>query len=160
MSEPAGGRRLFSVLVSVVVVLIVVSTQYRNVNPSAREGRARLANLTAQPIVSIRLEPVDFKPTIAAPIDVTDRESIAALAAALSHLPEHNPNHPHATKAVIVRIRFPDREIGGTLQLTSNDGTTFYYMSDIENGWVFGTYLVPHGEAVFDLIAALAARPR
>jgi len=152
--------RLFPILVGVALVLFVVATKYRDFNSSARVGRARLADLAAQQIVSIRLEPTKYKPAITAPIDVTDRESVAALAAALSHLDEHEPNHPHALKAVIVRIRFKDREIGGLLQLTSNDGTTFYYMSEIEKGWVFGTYLVPHGEALFDQIAGLAAQAK
>lgn len=152
-----GRGRPFPVLVSVALTLMVVTTQYRNVNPTACVGRERLANLPVRKNVSTRLEPADYKHAITAPVEVTDREQIAALVAAMSPLAEYQPNHPHTTREVIVRIRFADREIGGALHLTSNDGTIFFFMSDIEQGWVYGTYEVPRGAAPFDLIASLVA---
>jgi hypothetical protein len=64
-----------------------------------------------------------------------------------------SPEHPQVTQAVVLSIHMEGRVIGGYLEESSNDGTTFYYMSKINTRWVFGTYRIPNGEHIFDLIS-------
>ncbi len=45
-----------------------------------------------------------------------------------------------------------DGVIGGELRDSSNNGVSFYYMSDVNTGWVFQTYRVPRNRGIFSII--------
>jgi hypothetical protein len=134
---------------------------YRYINPTARAGRAVLGNLSSQEILSLSIEPArsGYPTLVTEPIVVRDRQAISVFANALSQMPTHNPEHPNVTQAVILRIQLKDRVIGGYLEGSSNDGTTFYYMSGVNTGWVFGTYWVLKGSDLFKLIRQIAPAP-
>ncbi len=132
---------------------------YRYINPTARAGRAILGDMSSQEILSLSIEPArsGYPTLVTEPIVVGDRQTIATFANALSQMSLHDPEHPNVTQAVILRIYLKGRVIGGYLEGSSNDGTTFYYMSDVRTGWVFGTYKVPKGSDLFDLIEQIAS---
>ena len=134
-------------------------SSYHYINPTAREGRALLGNLSSQEILSLSIEPArrGYPTLLTEPIVVTDKQTISAFAGALSQIPTRNPEHPNVNQAVVLRIQLKDRVIGGYLEGSSNDGTTFYYMSDVNTGWVFGTYWVPKGSDLFNLIRQIAS---
>ena len=150
--------RLTAILLGVAAVSIITLAKYGDFNPTARAGRDKLAHLSASDVVSVRFDPTSDKSVIAKSLTITDREQLAALVQALSPMTPFQPNHPGTSRAVVMRVTFKDREVGGELR---GDGSTvrFYYMSDGDTGWVFGTYLVPRGSQVFDLIAQHVAAP-
>lgn len=129
---------------------------YRYVDPSSRHARMVLSHFPQQEVTSITIEPAGSKGlvTIAHPLTIEDAEAIHSFAVAFSHLVERNPEHPDITQEVMLRIQTKDTLLVGRLKQSSNDGTYFYCMSNIPNGWIFGTYLVPHGKELFDLIRA------
>ncbi|MBE1162882.1 hypothetical protein [Dyella acidiphila] len=139
------------------VWLGVVSYQY--VNPTSREDRAILEHLSAQQIQSISIEPAraGYPTAIKYPIAIDDQQMIGVFSKAMSGMPIHHPEHPRVTHAVTLRIKLRNRVIGGYLEESDNDGTTFYCMSDVTAGWVFGTYTVSDGGKLFELIGQLAA---
>jgi hypothetical protein len=150
------GKPKLSVTLGWIALAVILGTfSYRYINPTARAGRATLANLADQDIVSISIEPAKYASMVDAPVVIRDKQSLSALAKALSNMPGHLPDHPKINRSVVLRIRLKDRVIGGELDGSSNDGTTFYYMSDVGTGWVFGTYLVPPNRDIFRLIKQL-----
>jgi hypothetical protein len=155
--QVAGSKNLsaskpFAILWCLVVALILGTCSYRFVSPEARAGRAIFNNLSEQDIRYISIEPAQYESLVSSPVVIRDKETIAAFAKALSRLPSHFPNHPNVTKAVVLRIGLRDGVIGGELRESSNNGTSFYYMSNVSTGWVFQTYLVPRSRGIFDLI--------
>lgn len=148
--------RLQIILIGVVAALLLLVAKFRDISPGARAGRALLGDLANQAIVSIRLEPASHQSMIRAPIDITDRALIAEFVRAMSPLREFQPNHPNPHRAVVVIIKFRDRVVGGQLQGGTNSAL-FYYYSDIDRGWVYGTYLLEHADTLFSLIERLAA---
>lgn len=155
---PKPKRRLLPWLLGTAIVLQVFLVKYRDINPDAQRGRALLEHLSARDIVSVRLEPARSKSVIATPLTITDRTLIDAVAAALTPMQAYAPNHPSMARSVVVYLRFKDREVGGLLQQVVGVGPTFTYMSEGEAGWVFGTYQVPHGAALFAMADSLSAR--
>jgi hypothetical protein len=131
---------------------------YRYINPTSREDRAILSSLASHEILSIRIEPArhGYPSAVTRPTAIDDKQTIAAFSKALSRMSSRNPEHPKVTRAAILRIQFKDRVLGGYLEESSNDGTTFYCMSNVTSGWVFGTYSIPDGGALFDAIDQLA----
>lgn len=146
-------------VVIVFAAIWLAGFSYRFINPTARAGRAALNNLSSQEILSLSIEParLGYPTVVTGPLAVTDKQTISVFADALSRMSTHNPEHPNVTQAVILRIQLKDRVIGGYLEGSSNDGTTFYYMSAVNTGWVFGTYLVPKGSDLFNLIRRIAS---
>jgi hypothetical protein len=132
---------------------------YRYINPTSREERAILANLSRYEIVSITVEPArsGYPSVISNSIAIRDKPGIGQFSNALSKIFLREPEHPRVTRAAILRIQLKDKTLGGYLEESSNDGTTFYCMSDITSGWVFGAYSVPGGRALFDAIQRLAS---
>ena len=127
---------------------------YRYISPSAWEGRSIFRNLSNHDVVSLSIEPAryGYPSLVRKVIVVKDKKMISSLAEALSNLPEHSPEHPRTTRAVIIRIKLKDRVLGGYLEDRGNDGATFYYMSGVSTGWCFATYRVPNDRHVFDLV--------
>jgi len=134
---------------------------YRYINPTSREDRVILSNLSSREILSISIEPArsGYPTVVTQPVVIKDRQAIAAFSKALSQMSGHNPEHPKVTRAAILRIQLKDRVLGGYLEESSNDGTVFYCMSSVTTGWVYGTYLVPGGSELFNLIKQLAPAP-
>jgi len=132
---------------------------YRYINPTSREERAILANLSRYEIVSITVEPArsGYPSVISNSIAIRDKPGIGQFSNALSKIFLREPEHPRVTRAAILRIQLKDKTLGGYLEESSNDGTTFYCMSDITSDWVFGAYSVPGGGALFDAIPRLAS---
>jgi hypothetical protein len=62
-----------------------------------------------------------------------------------------------SSRSVVVVFRIRDHVVGGQLQGGQNSAL-FYYYSDIDQGWVYGTYLVPNAGALFAYIERLAER--
>ena len=129
---------------------------YRYVDPSSRHARMVLSHFPQQQVTSITIEPANSGSlaTIAHPLTIKDAEAIHSFAAMFSHLVEHNPEHPNVTQEVMLRIQTKDTLLVGRLKQSNNDGTYFYCMSNIPNGWIFGTYRAPQGKELFDLIRA------
>lgn len=148
-------RRLQVVLIGVVAVLLLFLVKFRDVNPTARAGRAALADLSRQSVVSIRLEPSRSRSVIRAPIDITVPEQIAEFVRWMSPLKEFQPNHPNPSRYVVVSVKLKDRVISGELA-GGQSSALFYYYSDTDQGWVYGTYLVPNAGPLFALIERLA----
>jgi hypothetical protein len=134
---------------------------YRYIDPTSRQDRAILRNFSSQQILSISVEPAraGYPTLVNQAVLIKDRQSIAAFSKAFSHLSGHNPEHPEVTRAAILRIQLKDRVLGGYLEESSNDGTVFYCMSGVTTGWVYGTYLVPDGGELFNLIKKFAPTP-
>ena len=132
--------------------LMLGTCSYRFVSPTAREGRVIFEHLSAEDIRYISIEPAEYSSMVSSPAVIRDRQAIAAIASALTNLPTHWPNHPKVTRAVVLRIYLQDRVIGGELRESSNNGTTLYYMSNVNRGWVFATYLVPRNRVIFEII--------
>lgn len=132
---------------------------YRYIDPTSRQDRAILRNFSSQQILSISVEPAraGYPTLVNQTVLIKDRQSIAAFSKAFSHLSGHNPEHPEVTRAAILRIQLKDRVLGGYLEESSNDGTVFYCMSGVTKGWVYGTYLVPDGGELFNLINEVRA---
>jgi hypothetical protein len=141
--------------VSVVVAIWLGLFMFPYINPDARDGRAILHKLSNQDITFISIEPArrGRPSSVKEPLIIRDRKAIAAIVDALSSMSRRSPEHPQVTQAVVLSIHMEGRVIGGYLEESSNDGTTFYYMSKINTGWVFGTYRIPKGERIFDLIS-------
>jgi len=146
----------------IFAVALVGLLSYRYLSLTAREGRDILQILSAQDIETITIEPARFdQPSLVSQaVVVRDKTTISKIAAALSNLPDHSPNHPKVTRAVTIRIQLKNKTIGGYLEEASNDGITFYYMSDVSSGWCFGTFLVPRDRGVFNVIADAIKAPR
>jgi hypothetical protein len=135
-------------------IIWLVCFSYRYIDPTSRKDRAILGNLSNQEIESISIEPArqGYPTVIGRPIVVDNKQMIAVFARALSGMPTHFPEHHKVIRAAILRIQLKGRVLGGYLEESSNDGTTFYCMSNVTNGWVFGTYAVLDGHKLFDYI--------
>jgi hypothetical protein len=141
----------------VIFFACIASSAYRYINPTAREDRAILNNLAGHDIQSISIEPArPGLPTVVnRPMNINDAQSIAVISSELSGMYAHKSRRPVVFRAVILRIRFKDRVLGGYLEESTNNGTTFYCMSDVTKGWTFGTYSVPRGHELFNYIEQL-----
>jgi hypothetical protein len=148
-------RRLQIILIGVVAALLLLVAKFRDVNPTARAGRAALADLSRQAVISIRLEPARSRSVIRAPIDITDTAEVAEFVRWMSPLKEFQPNHPNPSRYVVVTFKLRDRVISGELA-GGQTSALFYYYSDTDQGWVYGTYLVPNAAPLFALIERLA----
>lgn len=129
---------------------------YRYVAPSSRHARMALSHFPQQQITSITIEPANSEgpATIAHPLIIKDAEAIHSFAAMFSHLVERNPEHPNVTQEVMLRIQTKSTLLIGRLKQSDNDGTYFYCMSNVPNGLIYGTYQVPQGKELFNLIRA------
>lgn len=143
---------IFPIAWCLIVSLMLGTCSYRHVSPTAREGRSIFEHLAAQEIRSIAIEPAEYSSMVSRPVVIRDPRTIAAFAKALTNMPTHLPNHPKVTRAVVLRIQLRDKVIGGELFETSNNGITFYYMSDVNTGWVFASYRVPRSRGIFEII--------
>lgn len=141
----------------VFLVIWIGGFSYHYVNPTSREDRAILANLSGHEILSVTVEPArsGYPSVISSAVVIHDKTAIGLFSGVLSKMILREPEHPKVTRAAILRIQLSDRVIGGYLEESSNDGTTFYCMSDITTGWVFGAYAVPKGAALLDAIEQL-----
>ena len=144
--------KLFIFVWCAAAALMLGTCSYRFVSPTARDGRATFNNLVHQNIRSITIEPTKYESVVTSPVVIQDSQTIERFANALSGLSTHLENHPKITRTAVIRIRLQDREIGGELRESSNDGTSFYYYSDVNSGWIFAVYQVPNNRRVFDLI--------
>nr|WP_199045285.1 hypothetical protein [Dyella sp. ASV24] len=143
----------------VFLIIWIAFFSYRYVNPTSREERAILANLSSHEIVSITVEPArsGYPSVTSKPIVIRDKSEIGHFADALTKIFLREPEHPKVIRAAILRIQLKDKALGGYLEESSNDGTTFYCMSNVTSGWVFGAYSVPGGADLFDKIERLAS---
>lgn len=134
---------------------------YRYIDPVSRKDRTVLSNISRHEILSITIEPAraGYPTAINSPIVIDDKATISALSKALSRMSLRNPEHPKVTRAVILRLQMKDRVIGGSLEESSNDGASFYCMSDVTTGWIYGIYAVPGGRDIFDAITKLSSVP-
>ena len=134
---------------------------YRYIDPVSRKDRTVLSNISRHEILSITIEPAraGYPTAINSPIVIDDKATISALSKALSRMSLRNPEHPKITRAVILRLQMKDRVIGGSLEESSNDGASFYCMSDVTTGWIYGIYAVPGGRDIFDAITKLSSVP-
>lgn len=132
---------------------------YRYIDPESREARKLLSNLSSQEIMSIVVEPArsGYPTVVNKPVVISDKKTIAYFSKVLSKMSSRDPEHPNVIRAAILRIYLKGHVLGGYLEESNNDGTTFYCMSDVTSGMVYGTYLVPHGSDLFNRIAQLTA---
>jgi hypothetical protein len=148
-------------VVGLLLIIWIGTFSYRYIDPTSREDRAILANLSSHEILSISIEPArpGYPTVVSRTVVISDSRTVESFLATLSRMSLRNPEHPKVTRAAILRIQLKDRVLGGSLEESSNDGTTFYCMSNVTSGWVFGTYAVPDGGTIFDLIERLASAP-
>ena len=151
---------LFVFVWCIAAALMLGTCSYRFVSPTARDGRATFKHLSANDIRYISIEPAEYSSLVSQPVIIRDRQTITAFSKALKNLATHIPNHPKVTRAVVLRIQLKNKVLGGELRDSSNNGTTFYYMSNVNDGWVFATYHVPRNRGIFEIIEqVLASRP-
>src|SRR5207344_1326397 len=73
-------------------------------------------------------------------IVIRDREKIARIAAVFRDMTPISPNHPSATWVGIIRFQLADRQYGGQIEMTNNQGGLFWMSSNVRGGWNYGTY--------------------
>ena len=126
-----------------IIALVILVTWYIGLSPAAREAREFLSTMPENRIVEIRLEPTSAgSPGAARTVHITDRKRIAEIAAAFRQATSQSPNHPVTQWSVTVRILTAEREYGGQLSQTENQGVMFWHNSKVTSGWSYGTFRI------------------
>jgi hypothetical protein len=141
----------------VILTVLLSSLWFMRLSPEARDARQFLSEMPEERIVEIRIEPNGQNSPAATFIHIVDRKRIAELAAAFRAATGVSPNHPHTQWSVIVRFITPEREYGGHVSQTANQGVLFWYSSGVIGGWNYGTY---RNDALGPLIQQLIQAPR
>jgi hypothetical protein len=140
----------------ILATVFLLSMWNIRLSPEARDARAFLSTMPVERITEIRLEPNASRGLLNTTIHITDRKQIAEIAAAFRAATGISPNHPHSKWSVTVRFITPEREYGGHISQTTNQGTLFWYSSSVTSGWNYGTY---RNDALAPLIQNIMANP-
>ncbi|BAV96197.1 hypothetical protein [Lysobacter enzymogenes] len=141
---------VFRAFIGVFVVSWICTFAYKWVSPTAREGREIIESIAGREVVSITADPVKDLSLVDRPLVIRDPKAIRAIVQGFESIETHSPNHPDPKRIVALRLQLRDRQIRGELFDTKNEGVLFYYCS--ESGWVFGTYRMPKGAAIFEAL--------
>lgn len=148
----------FRVLIGAFVVTWICAFSYKWISPSARQGREIIESIAGRDVVSITVEPVSELSLVDRPLVIRDPTAIRAIVQGFESIEPHSPNHPVSKRIAALRLQLRDRQIDGELFDTQNAGVLFYYRS--EGGWVFGTYRMPKGAVLFEVIEQEIAAQR
>jgi len=163
---PASGRTLISksifwTLALGLVSVLAVIKYFVSFSPEARVARDFLREMPAEQISEIRLMPYSVLSLTDHDIVIRDRESINRIAGLFRGMPSHSPNHPSARWVAFIQFQVAERQYGGQVEATSNQGSLFWFTSSVRGGWNYGCYrndaLGPYLE---QLVAGEAKSPK
>jgi hypothetical protein len=124
----------------ILLITLGTSLWFMRLSPAARDAHEFIATMPAERITEIVIEPNGRNSPAPTIIHITSREQIAEIANAFRMATSASPNHPHSQWQVTIRFITPEREYGGHLSQTTNQGALFWYSSSVTGGWNYGTY--------------------
>lgn len=155
-SAPLPKRWFWIILLGMVSVVSVIK-YFNTLSPDARAARAFLREMPVADIREISIEPYTVSSLTDHVIVIRDREKIRRIAALFRGLTAVSPNHPSATWVAIIRFQLADRQYGGQVEATKNQGGLFWFSSNVRGGWNYGAY---RNDSIGPVFAQLVADDR
>ncbi|PIQ27087.1 hypothetical protein COW36_14410 [bacterium (Candidatus Blackallbacteria) CG17_big_fil_post_rev_8_21_14_2_50_48_46] len=120
-------------------IVILSQFYFRQLSPESREFHRFIEQMPLEKIQEIRIEPYTVLSLTDHTLVIRDKQQIAEIASALRQAPAIGLNHPEANWVAILRI-IADREYGGQIESTRNQGVVMLYASNVRGGWNYGSY--------------------
>ena len=133
-------RRVVWIGAIVILSVITVAQYFGRYSGEARAARSFLREMPVAEIREISIEPYTVLSLTDHVIVIRDREIISRIAALFRGLPAVSPNHPSANWVAIIRFQLADRQYGGQIEATKNQGGLFWFASNVRGGWNYGAY--------------------
>lgn len=151
--------KITAIISALLWTLVLCWFIYIVFSPNVWRERFLFRKLDAQPITSISIEPHEYSDYISEKMVITDAQDIRLISQSLKNLPTYAPNHPQSTRCFILRISIKDhKDIGGDICNSKNAGITFYNLSKVTTGFVYGSYRIPEDRRLFETIDAIKAK--
>jgi len=140
--RPAGvhSRRWFWVALICLGSVLAVTKYFGTYSGEARAARRFLEEMPVAEIREIQIEPYTVLSLTDHVIVIRDREKISRIAAIFRGMTAVSPNHPSANWVSIIRFQLADRQCGGQIESTNNQGGLFWFASNVRGGWNYGCY--------------------
>ena len=150
----------FWIIAGGMLSVVGVIKYFDTFSPDARAARRFLREMPVTEIQEITIEPYTVLSLTDHVISVRDRDRISQIAAAFRNVVSVSPNHPHARWVAVIRFRLKDREYGGQIEPTTNDqGSLFWFASNIRGGWNYGCYRNDQLGPLFERLIADEKKP-
>lgn len=133
-------RRWFWTIMGCLVGVIAVLTFFNRFSPGSRDARVFLQTMPVDQIREISIEPYTVLSLTDQVIVIRDRERIERIATLFRGMTPVSPNHPSATWVAVIRFQLADRQYGGQIEMTKNQGGLFFMASKVRGGWNYGCY--------------------
>lgn len=137
-----------------LVSVVAVAKYFGTYSGEARAARRFLAEMPVADIQEISIEPYTVLSLTDHVIVIRDREKIRRVAALFRGMMAVSPNHPSATWVAIIRFQLADRQYGGQIETTKNQGGLFWFSSNVRGGWNYGAYRNDSIGPVFEQLVA------
>jgi hypothetical protein len=133
-------QRWFWVAMVCLVSVVAVAKYFGTYSAEARAARRFVRDMPISDIREIRIEPYAVSSLTDHVIVIRDRERISRIAALFRGMTAVSPNHPSANWVAIIRFQLADRQYGGQIEATKNQGGLFWFSSNVRGGWNYGAY--------------------
>lgn len=133
-------RRWFWVAMICLVSVVAVSQYFGRYSGEARAARRFLEEMPVAEIREIQIESYAVLSLTDHVIVIRDPEKIRRIAALFRDMTAVSPNHPSANWVAIIRFQLADRQYGGQIEATKNQGGLFWFASNVRGGWNYGCY--------------------
>lgn len=146
-----------AIIAAATIILGTIATGlfFGRCSPAAQEAHAFLRELPAERILEVRLSPYAVRSLVTREVVITDRADIERIASLLREARPVSLSHPDATWVAVLRLRTGERDYGGQVETTTNQGVLVLYASDVEGGWNYGSV---RADALGPVLEALAER--
>ena len=133
-------QRLFWIVMACLLTTIAVAIYFTNMSGGAKEARKFLRTMAADQIREISIEPYTVSSLTDRVIVIRDREKISRIVEVFRGMTAVSLSHPSANWVAIIRFQLADRQYGGRIEQSSNQGGLFMMTSDVQGGWNYGAY--------------------
>jgi hypothetical protein len=144
----------FWVVMGFLLAVIGVSGYFNHLSVGAKDARKFLRTMPVDQIREISIEPYAVLSLTDRVIVIRDPGKIRRIAEVFRGMTPVSPNHPAATWVAVIRFQVGDRQYGGQIETTSNQGGLFWMSSRVRGGWNYGTYRNDALGPVFEQLVA------
>src|ERR1019366_7882776 len=123
-------KRWFWIAMICLVSVVAVAKYFGTYSGEARAARRFLEEMPVGEIREIQIEPYAVSSLTDHVIVIWDREKIGRIAAVFRGMAAVSPNHPSANWVAIIRFQLADRQYGGQIEATKNQGDLFWFSSN------------------------------